>query len=113
MGLAVVSFSRREQWAHFGLCSSTEFYSSRFRTSFLSSALAADIQRSLGTSPYEMSRGAVLTVSLGSGVVFGVEDVTMSQQADGLLSNVNRSGAGGDWARRVLTSTLQEQKRHE
>ena len=43
-----------------------------------------------------MSRGAVLTMSRGPGVALGVTDVTMSQQADGLLSNVNKSGAGGD-----------------
>ena len=38
----------------------------------------------------------MLTMSRGSGVAFGVADVTMSQQADGLLSNVIKSGAGGD-----------------
>ena len=39
---------------------------------------------------------ARLTVSLGSGVVAVVAVVIISQPADGLLSKVNMTGAGGD-----------------
>merc|ERR1712136_476686 len=35
-------------------------------------------------------------VSLGSGVVAGVAAATISQPADGLLSKVNKKGAGGE-----------------
>jgi solute carrier family 25 phosphate transporter 3 len=50
----------------------------------------------MGTSPDKMSKGAVLGVSLGSGVVAGVAAATISQPADGLLSKVNKKGAGGE-----------------
>jgi len=58
--------------------------------------VAEAIYQNLGTSPCEMSKGAVLTVSLGSGVVAGVAAATISQPADGLLSKVNKKGAGGE-----------------
>lgn len=48
------------------------------------------------TSPAEMSKSGVLTVSLSSGVVAGVAAATISQPADGLLSKVNKAGAGGE-----------------
>ena len=48
----------------------------------------AIIRSSLGTLPSERARGAVLTMSLDSGVATGVTAVTISQQADGLLSKV-------------------------
>merc|ERR1712094_106435 len=52
----------------------------------------------MGTSPDKMSKSGVLTVSLGSGVVAGVAAATISQPADGLLSKVNKKGAGGEGA---------------
>ena len=59
---------------------SADCYPNRSRTPVLCSALAKAIfPTSLGTLPSEMSRGAVLTVSLGSDVVAGVAAVTMSQ----------------------------------
>jgi|Transcript_24626 solute carrier family 25 phosphate transporter 3 len=51
---------------------------------------------SMGTSPDKMSKSGVLGVSLGSGVVAGVAAATISQPADGLLSKVNKKGAGGE-----------------
>merc|ERR1712125_294576 len=42
------------------------------------------------------SKSGVLGVSLGSGVVAGVAAATISQPADGLLSKVNKKGAGGE-----------------
>merc|ERR1712004_94855 len=57
---------------------------------------AEKIFASLGTSPANMSKSGVLTVSLGSGVVAGVAAATISQPADGLLSKVNKKGAGGE-----------------
>merc|ERR1719237_105829 len=54
------------------------------------------IYGSLGSSPERMSKGGVLTVSLGSGVIAGVAAATISQPADGLLSKVNKKGAGGE-----------------
>merc|ERR1712151_1370531 len=51
---------------------------------------------SMGTSPEKMSKSGVLGVSLGSGVVAGVAAATISQPADGLLSKVNKKGAGGE-----------------
>merc|ERR1719389_1646597 len=50
----------------------------------------------LGSSPSECSKGQVLGISLGSGVVAGVAAATISQPADGLLSKVNKKGAGGE-----------------
>merc|ERR1719281_1456809 len=58
--------------------------------------VAEKIYASLGTSPSQMSSTGVLTVSLGSGVVAGVAAATISQPADGLLSKVNKKGAGGE-----------------
>eukprot|EP00927_Polykrikos_kofoidii_P024451 TRINITY_DN2222_c0_g1_i3.p1 TRINITY_DN2222_c0_g1~~TRINITY_DN2222_c0_g1_i3.p1 ORF type:complete len:315 (-),score=53.67 TRINITY_DN2222_c0_g1_i3:155-1099(-) len=57
---------------------------------------AERIYQTLGSSPSEMSKSGVLTVSLGSGVVAGVAAATISQPADGLLSKVNKKGAGGE-----------------
>jgi len=50
----------------------------------------------LGSSPASMSKSGVLAVSLSSGVVAGVAAATISQPADGLLSKVNKKGAGGE-----------------
>jgi len=58
--------------------------------------VAEQIYAGLGTSPDKMSKSSVLTVSLGSGVVAGVAAATISQPADGLLSKVNKKGAGGE-----------------
>merc|ERR1719301_380729 len=58
--------------------------------------VAEKIYAGMGTSPEKMSKGGVLTVSLGSGVVAGVAAATISQPADGLLSKVNKKGAGGE-----------------
>merc|ERR1712178_546112 len=58
--------------------------------------VAEVIYKSLGTDPSQMSSTGVLTVSLGSGVVAGVAAATISQPADGLLSKVNKAGAGGE-----------------
>ena len=51
--------------------------------------------QNLGTSPSEMSKGAVLTVSLVSGIAAGVaaQAATIPHPADGLLSKVNKQGA--------------------
>merc|ERR1719262_2141961 len=54
------------------------------------------IYGSLGSSPDKMSKAGVIAVSLGSGVIAGVAAATISQPADGLLSKVNKKGAGGD-----------------
>merc|ERR1712232_114208 len=58
--------------------------------------VAEKIYAALGSSPSEMSKSGVLTVSLGSGVIAGVAAATISQPADGLLSKVNKKGAGGE-----------------
>merc|ERR1711937_597125 len=50
----------------------------------------------MGTSPATMSKSGVLATSLASGVVAGVAAATISQPADGLLSKVNKKGAGGE-----------------
>merc|ERR1711934_1327791 len=50
----------------------------------------------LGSSPATMSKSGVLATSLASGVVAGVAAATISQPADGLLSKVNKKGAGGE-----------------
>merc|ERR1712216_764183 len=49
-----------------------------------------------GTSPEQMTKGGVLATSLASGVVAGVAAAPISQPADGLLSKVNKKGAGGE-----------------
>jgi len=54
------------------------------------------IYNSLGSDPSKMSKSGVLTVSLTSGVIAGVAAATISQPADGLLSKVNKKGAGGE-----------------
>lgn len=58
--------------------------------------VAENIYNALGSSPDKMSKGQVLGISLGSGVVAGVAAATISQPADGLLSKVNKKGAGGE-----------------
>merc|ERR1711988_1048707 len=50
----------------------------------------------MGTSPEKMSKAGNIVTSLCSGVVAGVAAATISQPADGLLSKVNKKGAGGD-----------------
>merc|ERR1711998_610454 len=52
----------------------------------------------LGKSPSDMSKGSVIGISLASGVVAGIAAATISQPADGLLSKVNKKGAGGEGA---------------
>jgi len=58
--------------------------------------VAEKIYDTLGTDPSKMSKSGVLQVSLGSGVIAGVAAATISQPADGLLSKVNKKGAGGE-----------------
>jgi len=58
--------------------------------------VAEKYYNTMGTSPDKMSKSGVLGVSLGSGVVAGVAAATISQPADGLLSKVNKKGAGGE-----------------
>merc|ERR1719433_1807621 len=50
----------------------------------------------LGSDPSTMSKSGVIAVSLGSGVLAGIAAATISQPADGLLSKVNKKGAGGE-----------------
>merc|ERR1712003_460487 len=57
---------------------------------------AEKIYAGLGTSPEKIGKTGVITVSLGSGVIAGVAAATISQPADGLLSKVNKKGAGGE-----------------
>merc|ERR1712151_274320 len=57
---------------------------------------AEKIYGALGSSPDQMSKPAVIGISLSSGVIAGVAAATISQPADGLLSKVNKKGAGGD-----------------
>merc|ERR1719498_2308240 len=54
------------------------------------------IYAGLGSGPDKMAKSGVIAVSLGSGVIAGVAAATISQPADGLLSKVNKKGAGGD-----------------
>ena len=60
--------------------------------------VAEDIHQNLGTSSSEMSKGAVLTVSLVSGIAAGVAApaATIPHTADGLISEVNKKGAAGE-----------------
>jgi len=58
--------------------------------------VAEKYYNAMGLSPEKMSKSGVLGVSLGSGVVAGVAAATISQPADGLLSKVNKKGAGGE-----------------
>merc|ERR1719284_1096641 len=60
--------------------------------------VAEMIYDSMGKKPSDLSPSGVLTISLGSGVVAGVAAATISQPADGLLSKVNKKGAGGEGA---------------
>ena len=60
--------------------------------------VAETICQNLGTSPSEMSKGAVLPVSLGSDVAAGVAapTATIPHTTDGVLSEVNKKGAAGE-----------------
>lgn len=58
--------------------------------------VAERMYKSLGSDPSSMSKSGVLGVSLSSGVVAGVAAATISQPADGLLSKINKKGAGGE-----------------
>merc|ERR1719160_991863 len=60
--------------------------------------VAEMIYGSMGTSPDKMSKSGNIATSLASGVVAGVAAATISQPADGLLSKVNKKGAGGEGA---------------
>jgi len=60
--------------------------------------VAEKMYAAMGTSPEKMSKSGVLCTSLASGVVAGVAAATISQPADGLLSKVNKKGAGGEGA---------------
>ncbi|KAL7544147.1 hypothetical protein ACHAWF_007536 [Thalassiosira exigua] len=57
---------------------------------------AEKIYDGLGTDPSKCSSGKNISISLLSGVIAGVAAATISQPADGLLSKVNKKGAGGD-----------------
>lgn len=57
---------------------------------------AEAIYASMGTSPSECTGAKVMQVSLLSGVIAGVAAATISQPADGLLSKINKKGAGGE-----------------
>merc|ERR1719172_17630 len=50
----------------------------------------------MGTDPSKCSASKNVTISLASGVIAGVAAATISQPADGLLSKVNKKGAGGE-----------------
>lgn len=54
------------------------------------------IYSSLGTDPSQCSGKMVMGVSLSSGVMAGIVAATISQPADGLLSKINKKGAGGE-----------------
>lgn len=54
------------------------------------------IYNSMGTSPDKCTGSTVMGVSLTSGVIAGVVAATISQPADGLLSKINKKGAGGE-----------------
>jgi len=59
---------------------------------------AEGIYASMGTDPSKCSGGKNVGISLVSGVIAGVAAATISQPADGLLSKVNKKGAGGEGA---------------
>jgi len=59
---------------------------------------AEKVYSALGSSPAEMGGASVIGISLGTGVLAGVAAATISQPADGLLSKVNKKGAGGEGA---------------
>jgi len=59
-------------------------------------AAAESIYNSMGKKPKDLSAGANVTVSLGSGVIAGVVAAIISHPADTLLSKINKAGAGGD-----------------
>lgn len=64
---------------------------------FASQQKAAEmIYAGLGTTPLSCDKSTQLGVSLTSGLFAGVVAATVSQAPDGLLSKVNKKGAGGD-----------------
>jgi len=54
------------------------------------------IYNAMGTDPSKCSGATVMGVSLSSGVTAGIVAATISQPADGLLSKINKKGAGGE-----------------
>jgi solute carrier family 25 phosphate transporter 3 len=56
------------------------------------------IYTGMGTDPSKCSKSTVMGVSLTSGVMAGIVAATISQPADGLLSKINKKGAGGEGA---------------
>lgn len=56
------------------------------------------IYSGMGTDPSRCSKSTVMGVSLTSGVMAGIVAATISQPADGLLSKINKKGAGGEGA---------------
>lgn len=58
--------------------------------------VAEVIYNGLGTSPEKCSGQKVMAISLSSGVIAGIASATISQPADGLLSKINKKGAGGE-----------------
>ena len=69
--------------------------------------VAEVICQNLGTSPSEMSKGAVLTVFLVSDIAVGVAApaATIPHMADGPLSEVNKKGAAGEGSMMVRLSS--------
>merc|ERR1712048_582942 len=57
---------------------------------------AESIYAAMGTDPSKCTGAMVMQVSLLSGVIAGVAAATISQPADGLLSKINKKGAGGE-----------------
>jgi solute carrier family 25 phosphate transporter 3 len=64
------------------------------------------IFNAMGTSPDKCSGSTVMGVSLTSGVGAGIVAATISQPADGLLSKINKKGAGGEGAMFVRLGRL-------
>jgi solute carrier family 25 phosphate transporter 3 len=56
---------------------------------------AEQMYTGLGKNHKELSSGANISISLGSGVIAGVAAAIISHPADTLLSKVNKAGAGG------------------
>jgi len=54
------------------------------------------IYSAMGTDPKLCSGSTVMGISLTSGVAAGIVAATISQPADGLLSKINKKGAGGE-----------------
>ena len=70
--------------------------------------VAATIYQNLGTSPSETSKGAVLTVSLGSDVAadMAAPTATIPLTTDGILSELNKKGAAGEGSMMVLLGRI-------